>query len=172
MKKNNRMKISRRQIRLFIKESNNKDRGKTALTEAELTEIAPVVAAIGRAIPAIASRMGPMLKKGVSGLKGISKNPKAAEALKGLLQKSKGKMPNLSKAMDKLGLDLDNLDMEKFSSFLNDPPEEASGDLDQLMKSASGQFEKAEECDCPTPEEVKAAMDALGEVKRRRGRMI
>ena len=167
-----RLKITRRQIRLFIKESHNQDRSSTVLTEAELTEIAPVVAAIGRAIPAMASRMGPLLKKGVSGLKNISKNPKAAEALKGLMQKGKGKMPNLSKALDKMGLDLDNLDMEKFSEFLNNPPEEASGDLDKLMQGASEQFEKAEQCDCPTPEEVKAAMSALGEVRRLRGRMI
>jgi len=166
------MKVTRRQIRLVLREGMNKT-GKTSLTEAELLEIAPVIGAIARVLGPAAARLGPTLMKGATKVgQMVSKSPKAQKAIQGLLKKSKDKLPQVSQAMDKMGIDLDNLDFEKLSGFLQNPPDEVKGELDKLFKGAGGQMEKAEECECPTPEEVKQAMGDIAEHARRRRSLL
>ena len=150
--------VSRNQIRLLVKESMSSS-STSILTEEELQEIAPIIGAIGRMAGSVASKA---LQKGAAGVtSALQKSPKLASSITSLLRKSVDKLPNLSRYLDSLEIDLDNPDFGALSQVLRNPDEKITGELDKVMKSASQQLSKAEKCECPSLEELQAAQEEL-----------
>lgn len=148
-----RVQITRRQIRLLVKEA-IADPGNTTLTEAELNEIAPIIAGLGRAVASI----GPVLARGAASVgRSVSKTPKIANTVSNLVKKASSKMPNISKYLDVIDLDLDDPDLTKLSDMIANPPDIIKGEMDKILKNAASEMKKAEKCDCPTLEDLLAA---------------
>ena len=68
-------------------------------------------------------------------------------------------MPNLSKHLDKINLDLDKPDMLKLADLMQNPPAKAKGEIDKMLKSASKDIKKAANCQCPSLGQLEAASE-------------
>lgn len=147
--------ITRRQISLILRESFN-DAGVSVLTEAELNEIAPFLAALGK----IGKSVGSFLSKGAKSVASkFSVDPNIQKTVLPMLQKSADKLPNVKKYMDAVGIDLEKPDFNEIGKMFSN--EKLTGELDKMLKQGSDQIEKAEECDCPTMEELQKAKDEV-----------
>jgi hypothetical protein len=152
------IQVTRRQINLFLKEAHNES-SELILTEEELNEIAPLLvraaAGLGSAIKGAAE----FLAKGATAVgKQIAKNPKFKKVVTDMVSKASQKMPNIKQYIDAAGVDLKNADDNTLTQMFNNP--KLKGELDKVLKTAGTQMKKAEECDCPTPEEMKAGKKA------------
>jgi hypothetical protein len=135
---------------------------KTPLTDDELNELNEAAPALIPVLARLAPRLIPALARGAKGAASfLKKNPKAAFRVMKLVNKAKDKMPNLSKFMDDEEISEDGSDVASNIEMFQDPPKEIKGELDKIMKTASEQMKKSAECDCPTPEEIAAAEEAL-----------
>ena len=145
------VRISRRQIGLILKESLN-DTGKPVLTEAELNEIAPFIAALknfGKAILALPF-------KGAYAVAGkLAKDPKVQQMVMPMLKKAADKLPNVKKYIDAAGIDLKNPNFDEISKMFSN--EKLKGELDKMLKQGGEELKKAEECDCPSLEDLQKA---------------
>lgn len=155
------MRITHRQLKILVKEASAPGH-QTVLTEEELYEIAPIIAAIGGLAARGAAAVGSVFSRGVSGVaKAVTNSPKMMNSVRSLLTKARGKMPNIDKFLN--SLDLEKLDPEMLANALENAPEDAKGDLEKIMQNASDEFKKAEECDCPTADEIEKAEDSVEE---------
>jgi hypothetical protein len=155
------MRVTKRQLDLLIREALSTP-DHMLLEEAELHEIAPIIAAIGGLAARGAAAVGSVFSRGVSGVaKAVTNSPKMMNSVRSLLTKAKGKMPNIDKFLN--SLDLEKLDPEMLANALENAPEESKGDLEKIMQNASDEFKKAEECDCPTADELEKAEDSVEE---------
>lgn len=151
-----RILVSRRQIRLFLKEALSPSTS-PVLSEGELNEIAPLIGRIAAGLgPKMTGKIGDMLAKGASGIsKKIASDPKLQQTVMSLIDKSADKLPQLKQYVDAAGIDLENPDFGKISDMLSN--DKLKGELDKVFKQGSQQMDKAEECDCPTAEEMEKA---------------
>ena len=105
-------------------------------------------------------KIGGMLAKGAKAVAGkVAKDPKLQQTVMSLVKKSSDKLPGIKQHMEKAGIDLDNPDFSKISDMLK--KDDLKGELDKVFKQGSEQMEKAEECDCPTMEELQKAKDEV-----------
>ena len=157
-KESRRIKLSRRQVSLLVREVLNKS-DRSVLSEAELNEIAPAIAALVRVAP----RLIPHLARGARGVaKYVKKNPKNSFRVARLINKAKDKMPNLSKHMDDNEIPTDGSDAGSLIGMIEDPPDKINNELDKVLKSAAAEAKRAEKCDCPDIEEIEQAKKDLG----------
>lgn len=149
------VQVTRNQLRTFLQELHGYREG-VILTEAELNEISAMIARIGAGLGKLAGKLGPMMSKGIAGLKGsISKSPEIAKTVKGFISKAAPKMKSLKKYMDAVGMDIKNIDTDALVKMFDNPPDTIKADLDKVMKQAGKQLQKAEECNCPSLEDLK-----------------
>jgi hypothetical protein len=147
-----RLLVTRRQLSLLVKESLN-DGTTPVLTESELNEIAAIIATIGKSVM---GALGGLLKKGLTAVgEKIASDPKLMKTVAGLVDKATEKMPEVKKYLDSVGIDLQNPDPKKFSAVLQAPPSEIKSSFEKIFQGAERQVEKAEECQCPTLDDMK-----------------
>ena len=152
------IQVSRRQINLFLKEAHNTS-SELILTEEELNEIAPLLVRAAAGLGALAKGAAGMLAKGATAVgKQVAKSPKFANMIKNMVSKASNKMPNIKKYIDASGIDLKNADANTLQSMFSNT--KLKCELDKILKQGGEQMKKAEECDCPTPEEMKAGKKA------------
>lgn len=155
------MKVTRRQLELLVKEATASG-GKSVLTEAELNEISGLISAMARGLgKSVTKTFAKVLEKGVKGVgEYLAKNPEKIANIMALAKQSADKLPGIQKMLDDLGADAE--DPAKLAMALANPPKEAEADLTKMYQGASDQLEKAEDCECPDPEEEKSVMSKLG----------
>lgn len=157
------MKVTKRQLKLLIKEARG-DR----MSRGELNEIGAVLAAMGKAV----TKVGPALAKGTKSVgKAVAKNPKLGKAVSGLMKQAKDNLPKVAKHLADEGFDLENPDLEKLAQLLMSPPEELEGELDMVMQQGAKEAEKAAACDCPTEKELEQVSEKRV-IKRRLRRLV
>ena len=154
------MRITKRQLSLLVKEATAPGSA-SVLTEEELNEIAPMISMMARSLGSNATKaFAKTLEKGIQGVADyIEKNPEQIEKIGAMIAQSVDKLPGIQKMADALG---DNPDPAKIASVLSNPPDEAKADLQKMYQGASDQLEKAEDCECPSPEEEKGLLGKLG----------
>lgn len=154
------MKVTKRQLEILVKEAVAPGT-KSVLTEQELNEIAPMISMMARSLGKGATKaFSSVLEKGIQGVSDyIKKNPEQIEKIGVMISQSVDKLPGIQKIADSLG---DNPDPGKLAGALANPPEEAKADLQKMFQSAGEQLEKAEDCQCPSPEEEKGLLGKLG----------
>ena len=142
-------------MELLIKEASAPGT-ETVLTEAELNEIAPVLAQITGILGQGAQKLGQLAVKGmeVAGPKIAAAAKRSKEffsATKDMIAKAAEKIPEL-KAMMKMVKNPQDLE----TLFKNADPK-MKKKLDKLVKQMGGQMKKSGDCDCPTPKEYEKA---------------
>jgi len=154
------MRITNRQLKILVKEAIAPG-NRTVLTEEELNEIAPMISMMARNLGKGATKaFAGVLEKGIQGVADyIEKNPEQIEKIGAMIAQSVDKLPGIQKMADAIG---DDPDPAKLANVLANPPEEAKADLQKMFQGASEQLEKAEDCECPSPEEEKGLLGKLG----------
>lgn len=154
------MRITKRQLSLLVKEATAPGSA-SVLTEEELNEIAPMISMMARSLGSNATKaFAKTLEKGIQGVADyIEKNPEQIEKIGAMIAQSVDKLPGIQKIADSLG---DNPDPGQLANAIANPPKEAEADLQKMFQGASEQLEKADDCDCPSPDEEKGLIGKLG----------
>tara|TARA_Y100000592_G_scaffold90324_1_gene148803 strand:- start:1737 stop:2216 length:480 start_codon:yes stop_codon:yes gene_type:complete len=154
------MRLTKRQLSLLVKEATAPGSA-SVLTEEELNEIAPMISMMARSLGSNATKaFAKTLEKGIQGVADyIEKNPEQIEKIGAMIAQSVDKLPGIQKIADSLG---DNPDPGQLANAIANPPKEAEADLQKMFQGASDQLEKAEDCDCPSPDEEKGLIGKLG----------
>lgn len=149
------VKVTKRQMELLIKEASAPGT-ETVLTEAELNEIAPVLAQIGGMLGKGAAKLGQLAVKGAQAAgpkiaQMASKSKQFFAATKDMFAKAAEKIPEL-KAMMKMVKNPQDLE-----TLLKNADPKLKKTLDKMIKQMGGQMKKSGDCDCPTPQEYEKA---------------
>jgi hypothetical protein len=125
-----------RYIRKLVREELSRVKDKNPLTESQLHEIAPVIAAMARALPKILPAALPMLKKGgKEALKFAKENPEFLSQAVELVGAAKDKVPELK--------DVNLEDPEALAAAIDCPI--AGKLISRILAQAAPELEKAAE---------------------------